>query len=101
MGRQLHFDKCDIKRGIMDNLNETQIAIVRCRVRGVSPNLFTQGRFYHGFKEKNKEYCPGWWVVDNLGHTRAIMPNEKNYSSFGHFELVGVLENNLPELTTE
>ena len=86
----------------MDNLNQSQIAIVRCRSTGHSSNLFTRGKFYHGFKQTNKEYTPLWWVIDNLGHVRAINPDDTNYSSFGIFELVGIVENNLeplPELT--
>lgn len=81
----------------MQNLNTQKIAVFRCRHNGYSKTMFTNERFYTGFKEKGKEDLNPWWVIDNLGHQRCILANEGS-TSFGTFELVGIMENNLPEI---
>lgn len=79
----------------MDGLNTKQIAVIRCNGTQFMSNMFARGRFYHGFKETGREDNPNWWVIDNMGHRRCVSADNNQRCSFGSFELVGVVENNL------
>ncbi len=48
---------------------------VRCRLNGAETKLFTDGKVYKAYKERGKEYCSVWTIVDDLGRERVISPD--------------------------